>query len=111
MLIVDDNPGMRRLIRLIIAAVSTDIAECEDGAQVLDAYRRTRPDWVLMDYEMATVDGITATRRLRAVHPEARVVIVTNYDGSALREAAAEAGACSYILKENLIELRTLLAS
>ncbi len=101
---------MRRLIAQIVRKSSDAIFECEDGAEALTAYREHLPDWVLMDIEMPETDGISATRRIIAAFPEAKIAIVTDYDNVNLREAATEAGACEYIVKENLVELRRLLA-
>jgi len=109
LLIVDDHQPMRRLIKSLLADVAESISECADGAQALEAYRATRPDWVLMDIEMEQVDGLTATSQIIEAFPEARVVIVTNYDSPRLRVAARAAGACGYVLKENLFALREML--
>ena len=109
LLVVEDNPEMRRVMRRLLADVAGVIVECPDGNAALAAYPQAQPDWVLMDLEMAGVDGITATRQLRADYPEARVVIVTNHNDETLRAAATAAGACGYVLKENLLELRHLL--
>ena len=109
LMIVDDNPEMRRVMRRTLASVSTAIVECEGGDEAFDAYARWRPDWVLMDIEMELGDGITATRNIIAAFPEARVIIVTGYGDEPLRAAAQAAGACGYVLKENLFELRRLL--
>lgn len=110
LLIVEDNLEMRRLIVHVVRKLSDAIFECEDGAQALSAYREHQPDWVLMDIEMPQTDGISATREITSTFPKAKVAIVTDHDSASLREAAAEAGACEYIVKENLIELRRLLA-
>jgi len=108
-LIVDDNASVRRMMVRLLARVADEIHECGDGADAVDAYSRNKPDWVLMDIKMGEVDGLTATRRIKARFPGARIIIVTNHDDSELREAAEAAGACSYILKENLYTLPTLL--
>jgi len=108
-LIVEDSEAMRRLIRKVICALTDQCYECSDGREALATYAQHRPDWVLMDIEMKTMDGITATKQIRADFPEAKIVIVTNYDDPDLREAARAAGACGYVLKENLIEARRLL--
>ena len=108
-LIVEDHPEMRRVIRRLISGIATEIVECDDGGEALEAYANSRPDWVLMDIEMKVMDGITATEQIRAVFPEAKVIIVTNHDNQALRHAAREAGARGYILKDNLFEMRSLL--
>ena len=68
-----------------------------------------RPDWVLMDLQMARMGGLEATRRLLAADRTARVLIVTDYDDAHWRAAAIEAGACGYVLKDNLLEVRRLL--
>jgi DNA-binding NarL/FixJ family response regulator len=73
------------------------------------AYQAQRPDVVLMDIRMPEVDGITATRQIRILDPAARIVIVTDYDDSQLRDAALAAGACDYTLKDNLPDLVPLL--
>jgi two-component system NarL family response regulator len=55
------------------------------------------------------MNGITATRQIRRVDPAAKLIIVTNYDEPDLRETAEQAGACGYVLKANLLEVRRLL--
>jgi DNA-binding NarL/FixJ family response regulator len=62
-----------------------------------------------MDIQMRGLDGIAATGAIVSAAPGARVVIVTQHDEPDLREAAARAGACGYVLKENLLALKPLL--
>ena len=109
LLIVEDNPEMRRVMKRMLTDLAEEIAECNDGSEALEVYTGSRPDWVLMDIEMRVMDGITATKQIMAVFPEARVIIVTNYDNQSLRQAAGEAGARAYVLKDNLFEMRSLL--
>ena len=109
LLVVEDNENVRRLIRRLVADLAEEIYECGDGAGALEAYSRCHPDWVLMDIMMEKVDGLAATREIRAAFPAARIIIVTNHDGDGLRDAARAAGACKYVLKENLIEVRRVL--
>lgn len=105
LLIIEDNAAIRRVIRSIVASVAEEIYECEDGAEAITVYLAQRPDFVLMDIAMSRLDGLAATRQIRAADPEAKVIIVTNYDEADLREAARAAGACDYVLKENLLTL------
>jgi two-component system response regulator DesR len=109
LLIVEDNAGVRGVIRSLVARVAGEICECADGAKVLALYKLEQPDFVLMDIQMEGMDGITATRQIKATDPTARVIIVTNYDQPELQEAAGQAGAWGYVLKENLLELVRLL--
>jgi two-component system response regulator DesR len=110
-LIVDDNASMRRALKSLLADGETEFVECEDGADALAAYTTHQPDFVLMDVAMPKVDGITATAQVIRAVPTARIVIVTSFDAAGLREAAFQAGACSYVLKENLLEVRQWLAA
>jgi len=109
-LIVDDNQPMRELLKITLAGVAEIVGECADGAESLAAYDRLRPDLVLMDVGMKNVDGITATRRIIEAFPqESRIAIVTDYYEAELRREAFEAGACYYVVKENLFYLLEIL--
>jgi CheY-like chemotaxis protein len=109
-LIVDDNQNMRRAIRLVVKDLFEEIYECGDGSQALAAYASQLPDWVFMDIRMKETDGLTATRQIKAAFPDARIIIVTVCHGDDLREAAQEAGAYAYVVKDNLLELRQILS-
>ena len=109
LLIVDDHSAMRRMIGRVVSDMVSDIEECGDGAEALAAYDKYRPDCVLMDIEMNRLDGITATREILLSFPGARIVIVSKHDDDEIREAARRAGACGYVLKDNLMAIRELL--
>ena len=109
LLIVDDKAQVRSMIRRFLGDLAAEIRETDDGETALDAYAAFLPDWVLMDIEMKHTNGIVATERIRAAYPQANIVIVTNYDDDCLRERATAAGARGYVLKENLLALRSML--
>jgi CheY-like chemotaxis protein len=109
LLLVEDNDRMRQLIRSVLEGFVSDIHECTGGDEALAAYAQCQPDWVLMDIKMPRMDGITATRQIMQEWPEAKVVMLTDYDDDELRAAALSAGACDYVLKEDLRLLRRLL--
>ena len=109
---IEDNPQMRQMIREVVADLAEEVTECADGQEAVAAYQAQQlsgEDRVLMDLQMPGVGGLEATRRIRAAFPDAQVIIVTQYDDQHWRTAAREAGACGYLLKENLFELRQLL--
>jgi CheY-like chemotaxis protein len=110
-LIVEDHPATRRMMRQLIESFADEVSECSDGAQALARYTATQPDWVLMDIRMKEMDGITATQQIKSAFPGAQIIIVTSFDAAGLREAAFEAGACGYVLKDNLSELQRRLQS
>lgn len=111
LLIVDDNERVRGLIRRLVGNLCQEIQECADGAEALVVYDEFHPDCVLMDIRMQNLGGLEATRQIVAAHKGARVVIVTNCDDDHVRETARGAGACGYVLKEDLLALRQILAA
>jgi CheY-like chemotaxis protein len=110
LLIVEDNDQMRRMMVSLVRGLAKHTYECTDGVEALSAYEMHRPDWVLMDVKMKEMDGISATRQIKASYPEANIMIVTDYEDTDLRMAAQRAGACEYVTKENLLEVRRILA-
>jgi CheY-like chemotaxis protein len=108
-LIVDDNTAMRRLIREMVAELADDIEECENGQDAISVWDRCRPDLVLMDMHMKYMDGLEATRHICSRDAAAKVLILTDYDDSGLREAARAVGACDYQLKEDLLQLTQVI--
>src|SRR4029453_14537791 len=108
-LIIEDNEALRRLIRSLVCAPPWRCHECPDGSQALAAYARHRPDWVLVDVEMKTADGPPGPGQIPPSFPAARILIITGYEEADLRQAAQAAGACGYVLKENLLDVRRWL--
>ena len=108
-LIVEDNEQMRCLIKCLVSNLSSAVFQCADGSEALAAYTRHKPDWVLMDIKMPHTDGITAARQITQAFPDARVLIITDYDDLELRIAAREAGAIEYLIKEELLRLPEIL--
>ncbi len=109
-LIVDDSSQMRGMMRQFLPSTAGEICECEDGIDALEYYEKFLPDWVLMDWEMKRMNGLEATKQIIGKFPEAKILLVTQYNDRELRAAAAEAGAYGFVLKENLAELRQFLA-
>ncbi|MEU9577383.1 response regulator transcription factor [Streptomyces chilikensis] len=101
--IADDQALVRAGFRMILAADGVDVvAEAANGAEAVDAVRRTRPDVVLMDVRMPETDGLEATRRILAgAAPDApRVIILTTFDLDEFVYAALTAGASGFLLKD-----------
>jgi DNA-binding NarL/FixJ family response regulator len=109
LLIVEDNSGMRSLIRSMLENDFEYIHELSDGDGSLDAYSRFRPDWVIMDIKMKRMDGITATDLLKKKFPEAKIIMLTNLPYPELRTAAQKAGAEWYVMKESLSEVQEII--
>jgi len=110
-LIADDQEMVRAGFRMILEAEPDVqvVAEAGDGAEALEAARRTRPAVVVMDIRMPVLDGVTATRRLLAeLDAPPYVVVVTTFDDDENLYEALRAGASGFLLKnsppEQLVE-------
>ncbi len=108
-LIVDDNPDMRTMVRFYLQDIANEIRECEDGVDAFAAYNDFRPDCVLMDWQMKHLDGLSAAREIILGFPDAKVVMFTQFDDDELRAAANEAGVCGFVSKDDLSSLLSLL--
>jgi CheY-like chemotaxis protein len=110
LLIVEDNASMRRLIKSIVSDLADEILECGDGADVLAFYEKHLPEWILMDVKMPRTDGITASRRILAQYPQAKICIVTECADAKTRQSASDAGTKDYVLKDNLVNIRRVIS-
>ena len=110
-LIVDDNPNVRKIIKEAICDDMDEVVECNDGKDAMTAYAGHLPDYVLMDIQMRTMDGLIATKQILEKYPAGRIIIITDYDTPAFRLAAKRAGACAFISKENLSEAKDYIKS
>jgi DNA-binding NarL/FixJ family response regulator len=77
------------------------VAECSDGSELPDALSAHEADVVLMDLRMKTIDGIEATRRLRATSDSPPVLVLTTFDDEELLSGALRAGAAGFVLKDS----------
>lgn len=105
-LIVDDQPVIRAGVARILGPEDgfAVVGECDDGDEVVTAVADQRPDLVLMDVRMRRVDGVSATRMLRATTDAPPVLILTTFDDDDALWGALDAGAAGFILKDTSAE-------
>ena len=111
-LIADDSPRMRESFKHTISRTVPDdhkVYEAGDGGEAVRMYEQVHPDWVLMDIKMEPVDGLSASRAILAAHPDAKIVILTNYDDPGYRKAARDIGIRAYLLKEHLNKITEIV--
>src|SRR6516225_11980175 len=101
-LLVDDHALLRTGVANIINQEPDlrVVAEAGDGVQAIEAYQRHRPDVTLLDLRMPVMEGVEAVRRIRALDPQARVIVLTTYDTDEEISRALKAGAKAYVLKD-----------
>ena len=101
MLVVDDHPLMRVGIAAIIngrPGMAT-VAQAGSGEEAVDLYEKHLPDITLMDLRLPRMSGVETIRAIRRVHPQARFVVLTTYEGDEDIHQALDAGAQGYIIK------------
>lgn len=101
-LVVDDHRLVRAgLTTLLEAADDVEVVgEAADGEEAVALARSTTPDVILMDLSMPNVDGVTATRRIIADQPEAKIVALTSFSDRQRVTEVLSAGAVGYLLKD-----------
>jgi DNA-binding NarL/FixJ family response regulator len=101
-LLVDDQPLIRAGLRMLCAAEDdlSVVGEADNGRDAVTLAERLTPDVTVMDLRMPGVDGITATRRILAARPSARIVVLTTFGDDDHLYPALTAGACGFLLKD-----------
>lgn len=115
--IVDDHPVVREGLSAILNSQPdmAVVAEAGDGHQAIDLYRTLRPEVTLMDLRLPKLSGAEATAAIRRRFPDARIIVLTTFDGEEDIYRALQAGARAYLLKnaareELLSTVRTVAA-
>src|SRR5262249_5042638 len=100
-LVVEDQPDNRPIIRDMLAPTRYEITEVEDGEQELQAVAKQQPDLILMDIQLPMIDGYTATRKIKAnpAWQSIPIIAVTSYALSGEEKKAREAGCDDYVPK------------
>src|SRR5262245_52207373 len=100
-LCVDDHPLLRESIALLIQFQPDMVlvGEAASGAEAIQKYMAHRPDVTLMDLRLPDMSGVDTLIAIRATAPEAKIVMLTTFEGDAEAKRALEAGARAYLLK------------
>lgn len=114
LIVIDDQAVVRQGFVALINTVSDMevIAEGINGEQAIDLYRQHKPDVMLIDLRMPVIGGVEAITTIRSEFPEARVIVLTTYDGDEDIYRSLQAGAKGYLLKDMFFEeLETAIRS
>jgi two-component system, NarL family, response regulator LiaR len=105
-MIVDDHDIVRNGLKMLLQT-SENLAlvgEATNGEQAVAVYESIKPDVVLMDLVMPGMDGVEATRRIREIDADSRVIVLTSFHEPEQIHAALRAGATSYLMKNISID-------
>jgi len=76
-LVVDDEPEIREILSIFLK--DYEVIEASNGAEVVEAYKKYKPDVVIMDIVMPIMDGISATKKIKEIDPDAKIVALTAF--------------------------------
>ena len=113
-LVVDDEPPIRRFLRTSLAAQGYDIIEAEDGTKALEEVRRRSPDLLVLDLGLPGIDGLEVIRRLRGSGVTLPIIVLSSRVDEAGKVEALDLGADDYVTKpfgveELLARIRTAM--
>ncbi len=103
-LAADDHPVVRQGIARLVGVQPdmTVVAEAATGREAIQQFRAHRPDVTLMDIQMPEINGLDALITIRTEFPDARIIVLTTYEGDVHILRAVKAGALGYLLKNTL---------
>ncbi len=103
-LVVDDHPVLREGVAVLVCQQPDllMVGEASTGREALEQFRSTQPDVTLMDIKMPDMSGIDTIIAIRHDYPDARIIVLTTYEGDVLAWRALKAGAYAYMLKGNV---------
>src|SRR6478735_3968348 len=102
-LVADDHFVVREGLRSILRREQDLVVsgEAANGQEAIHAYGEQLPDVTIMDLRMPVCGGVEAIRHIRAAHPQARILVLSNFEGDEDIHAALSAGAMGYLLKHS----------
>lgn len=102
-LLADDHETVRQALRLLLDGQHDIevVGEAADGTTALQQAERLHPHLVVMDLTMPGMNGLTATRTIRAAHPDVKVIALTRHGDEAYVKELVRAGASGYVLKQS----------
>ncbi len=101
-LIADDHPIVCEGLAMLLnrRPDMSVVAEAQNGREAVELFQQLKPDLALIDLRMPEMDGVTAVRTIRAQNPDARIIVLTTYDGDEDIYRALHAGAQAYLIKD-----------
>ena len=108
---MDDRSDVRDLVRGVVEAEPDleVVAEAEDGQKAIEAAREHAPDVIVMDFLMPVMNGLEATRQIKAEMPQIQIVAMTSADHPAAARSFQDAGVAAYVRRASLHDLVAVL--
>ncbi|MCP5522122.1 MAG: response regulator transcription factor [Verrucomicrobiales bacterium] len=108
-LIVDDHPMTRQAVIESLREPGDAFAEVGTGEEAIDYCDEHSPDWIIMDVKMPGRGGLFASREITTRRPDARIVVLSQYDDELMAQEAWAAGAMDFVSKDRIAQLPEIL--
>src|SRR5882724_9036787 len=104
-LVIDDEPGIRDLLDILLRRKGYDVIVAESGQKGLECFRRERPDVLVLDLKMPGMDGLTVLQQVRSLDPKTPVIILTGAGTAETEQRVRALGVTEYVEKEFSLHL------
>lgn len=98
-LVVDDQPGVRKLLGIIVTELGDKVQEAQNGKEAVDMVKNCNPDLVIMDIRMPVMGGVEALEKIKLLSPQLPVVMMTAYGSEEALEDLRKKGAVMCLTK------------
>lgn len=103
LLVAEDHAAMRDKVVSILETEFSVVAAVGNGQEMLDVEAKVKPDVVILDISMPTMNGIEAATRLKQCHSKAKMILLTVHEEPEFLQAAMAVGALGYVIKSRLV--------
>ena len=104
-LVIDDEPSVRRLIDILLSRDGYEVVLADNGGKGLELYRREHPDVILLDLRMPQLDGIEVLKEIRSVDLKQPVIVLTGETDPETEQQVRALGVSEFILKGSSLHL------
>ncbi len=108
-LVVDDQPGVRQLLGIIVTELGDKVREAQNGKEAVDQVKKWQPDLVIMDIRMPVMGGVDALEKIKTLRPDLPVVMMTAYGSEDALEDLRRKGAVMCLTKPFDVEFIRIL--
>jgi YesN/AraC family two-component response regulator len=107
LLIVDDNPSIRKIVRHLLSDRFEQIHDASNGLEALEVYQKFIPDFVVMDIEMPEVDGLVGAKMIKNEFPQSRIIMMSKFKDEEMISLSKYIGAEAYFFKDDLSQIES----
>ena len=92
LMLIEENAGLRRLLRRLLRNSGADLCECIEGTAAVSLCVLEQPDWAVVDMNLARANGLQVLEQIHAACPQTRLIVIADEDSPRLRGAGADGG-------------------